>query len=75
MRKPCKQSYFISPTNVDKVISEIKNLKNNKSTGPSSIPNKFLKLFQTSLNKPTSLIANTSFSTGNLPSALKTANV
>ena len=45
----------------DEVLSVIKELKNNKSTGPSSIPSKFLKLFQTALSKPISLIANLSF--------------
>ena len=46
---------------LDEVLSVIKELKNNKSTGPSSIPSKFLKLFQTALSKPISLIANLSF--------------
>ena len=53
----------------------MKNLKNNKSTGPSSIPTKFLKFFQTSLSEPISSIANISFSSGNFPSPLKIANV
>ena len=75
MRNPSEQSFFISPTNAEEVLSEIKNLKNNKSTGPSSFPTKFLKLFPTSLGETISLIANISFSNGNFPSALKIANV
>ena len=74
LRNPSEYSFFISATNADQVLSEIKNLKNNKSTGPSIIPTKFLKLFQTSLSQPISLIANICFSTGNFSSALKTAN-
>ena len=75
MRNPSKQLFFISPTNVEELLFETKNLKNNKSTGPSGIPIKFQKLFQTSLSEPIYLIANISFSTGNFPSALKIANV
>ena len=68
-------SFFISPTNSDEVLSVIKKLKNNKSTGPSSIPSKFLILFQTALGKPISLIANLSFSSRTFPNNLKIANV
>ena len=66
---------FIKPTNTEEVLCEITKLKNNKSIGPSSIPLKFLKLFKTALSEPISLLANISFSTGNFPSTLKTANV
>ena len=46
-----------------------------KSPGPSSIPIKFLKLFQTTLNKPIALIANLLFSAGIFYANLKTAKV
>ena len=77
MRNSSEQSFFIRPTIAEEVLSEIKNLKNNRSTGPSSsIPTKFLKLFQISLSEPISLmIANTCFSIGNFPFAVKIANV
>ena len=65
----------ITPTNNEKVLSEIKNLKKDKSSRPSSIPIKFLKLFQTALCKPISLNANLSFSTGIFPVDLKTGKV
>ena len=39
------------------------------------MPLKFLKLFETPLSEPISLIPNISFSTGTFPSTLKTANV
>ena len=42
LKNPNKDSF---PTNKEEVASIIKMFKNNKSTGPSSIPNKFLKLF------------------------------
>ena len=66
---------FISPTNSDEVLSVIKELKDDKSTGPSSISSKFLKSFQITLGKPISLIANLSFSSGTFPNNLKIANV
>ena len=75
MKNPNSNSFFITPTNNEEVLSEIKNLKKDKSSGPSSTPVKILKLFQTPLSKPISLIANLSFSTGIFPVNLKTANV
>ena len=75
LKNPNVNSFFISPSNSDEVFSVIKELKNNKSTGPSSIPSKFLKLFQTVLSKPVSLIINLSFSSGTFPNNLKIANV
>ena len=75
MRNSSKQSFFISPANAEEVLFEIKNLKSDKSTRASCIPTKFLKLFQTSLSKPISLIVYIYFSTGNFPSTLITANV
>ena len=75
MKNPNRNSFSITPTNNAEVLSGIKNLKKEKSSGPSSIPIKFLKLFQTPLSKPISLIANLSFSTGIFPANLKTANV
>ena len=72
LKNPNSNSFFIAPTNNEEVLSEIKNLKTGKSPGPSSIPIKFLKLFQTPLSKPILLIANLSFSTGIFPTNLKT---
>ena len=75
LKTPNSNSFFITSTNNEEVLSEIQNLKKDKSSGPSSISIKFLKLFQTPLSKPLSLIANLSFSTGIFPANLKTANV
>ena len=67
--------FFVTHTNNEEILPEIKNLEKDKSSGPSSIPIKFLKLFQTPLSEPISLIANLSFSTRIFPANLKTANV
>ena len=75
LKNPNANSFFISPTNSDEVLSLIKKLKNNKSAGPSSIPSKFLKLFQTALSKPISFTANLSLSSGTFPNNVKIANV
>ena len=65
----------MSPTNSNEVLPVTKELSNNKSIGPATVPSKFSKLFQTALSKPRSLIANLSFSTRNFPDNLKVANV
>ena len=44
LKSPYSNLFFISPDNSDQVLSVIKELNNNKSTGPSSMPSKFLKL-------------------------------
>ena len=49
LKNPNKDSFFITPTSKEKVASITKTFKNNKSTGPSSIPTKFLKLFHNAL--------------------------
>ena len=66
---------FIAPTDNGEVLSEIKSLKKNKFLGSSSIPIKFLKLFQTPVSKPISLIANLSFSIEIFSTNLKSAKV
>ena len=58
LTNPNANSFFISPTNRNEVSSAVKELKNDKSTGPSSISSKFLKLFKIALSKPISLITN-----------------
>ena len=51
LRNPNEQSFFIYPTKVEEVLSEIKNVNYNKPTGPCSISLKFLKLFQKVLSE------------------------
>ena len=54
--------FFITPTNNEEILSEKKDLENNKSLGNCRIPIKFLKMPYISPSKPVSLIANLSFS-------------
>ena len=75
LKTPNNDSFFITPTNKKEVATIIKTLKNNKSTGPSSIPTRFLKLFQNALSEPIVLLTSLSFSTDIFPTNLKTANV
>ena len=70
-----KASLFITPTNKEEVVSITKALKNNKFARPSSIPTKFLTLFQNLLSEAMALLANLSFSIDIFPTNLKTANV
>ena len=65
----------MSPMNSGKVLFIIKELSNDKFTGPACIPSNSLKLLQTALNKPISLIVFLPFSTGSFPDNLKVANV
>ena len=55
--------------------SYIKTLKNNKSTGPSSIPNKLFKQFKKPLSGPVSLLINLTFSEGRSPTILKIGKI
>ena len=75
LKKPNASFFFISPTKRDGVLSVIKELKYNKSKEPSSIPSKFLKLFETALSNPTYLTINFPFSSGTVPKNIKIANV
>ena len=72
---PWKNTSFIHPTTPEDDESEIKTLKNNKTSGPSSIPTKVFKTFAKPLSKPLADLINLSFSTGKFPSSLKTATV
>ena len=68
-------SFFITPANNEEVLSEIKSLQNENLQGLPVFLLSFIKLFQTSLNKPVALTANLSFSAGIFPANLKTAKV
>ena len=73
--QPNQDSFFLDPTTKEEVQSEINTLKTNKSSGPSSIPTKILKLLKTSLSEPILLIANLSFETNTFLETLKQANI
>ena len=57
------------------IKSEIKTLKTNKSSWPSSIPTKVLKLLKTSVSEPISSIENLYFETNTFPETLKQTNL
>ena len=63
-------SFFLKPTNEEKVNSIIKQMKTNKAIGPSSIPTKMLKMSQQIIVKPLIYLINLSFSTGVFPDQL-----
>ena len=69
-----QDSFFLDHATKEKGQSEIKTLKTNKFSGPSSIPTKVLKLLKT-LSELISLIANLSFETNNFPETLKQAKM
>ena len=75
LKDPNQQSFFIAAAESSEILSEIKSLKSSKSSGPSGIPVKILKLFPDAFTEPVKLITNLSFATGSFPSTLKQANV
>lgn len=72
---PVLDTFFLDPTNNEEVQSYIKTLKNNKSSGPSSIPNKLFKQFKKSLSEPLTLLINLTFSEGKFPTILKMGKI
>ena len=54
-------------------LSLYSTFKNNKASGPSSVPTKVFKTFSKPLSKPLADLINLSLSTGKFPSSLKTA--
>ena len=68
-------SFFITPTDSQEVISIISSLSDNKSSGPNSIPTRILKLLKKDISTQLVDIFNISFSSGIYSNPLKTANV
>ena len=66
------QLNLTTPDEINKIIS---NLDCNKSSGPSIIPTKLLKMTSHLLCRPISCIINSSFTNGVFPDAIKIANV
>ena len=75
MGKPNPNILLLNPTTPDEINIIIKNLDPNKSSGPSIIPTKLLKMANPILCRQISLIINTSFTTGTFPDSAKIANV
>ena len=69
------KSMFINPTDEKEIICCISSLKENKGSGPYSIPFRILQLLKHDIAKPLAKIINLSFSTGVFPTKLKMAKV
>ena len=68
-------SFFITPTDSQEVISIISSLSDNKSSGPNSIPTRILILLKKDISTQLVDIFNLVFSSGIYPTPLKTAKV
>ena len=75
LKTPLSNSFHITPVTLSEIESEISALKNDKATGPYSIPVKILKLLKTVISKALATLFNVSFSLGIVPSTLKAANI
>ena len=74
-KTPNKSNFLIKPINPEEICDIIKTLKNSKSTGPSSIPTKILKIIKKSISTPLSVLINNSFPNGTFPNLCKIAKV
>ena len=75
LKKRISNSFFINPVKDTEIEKLIKNLNQNKSLGPCSIPVKILKIYANDLKQPLAFLINLSFQQGVFPEALKTARV
>ena len=66
---------FLSPTTVNEVESAIKELQDEKATGPNSIPSKILKNNKDVLSKPLCDLTNLVFVSGTFPQQFKIAKI
>ena len=67
LSNPNIHSFFLSPTNKTEVMNLISNLKNNKASGPNSIPTTVLKDLSNDISDILCKLFNLSFSTGVFP--------
>ena len=72
---PVVNTFHLDPTNPEEVQSYIKALKNNKSTGPSSIPNKLFKQFKKPLSESLTLLINLTFTEVKFPAILEMGKI
>lgn len=75
LQNSVNESIFLNPVNEAEILDLISQMKVSKSCGPTSIPNKLLKLFGSKLAHPLQHVINLSFCTGHFPDLLKLANV
>jgi len=74
-KKYVADSFFISPTSPEEIVSILNACKNKYSSGWDNIPMAVIKAVGTSIAAPFSYICNLSFTTGIFPSDMKTAKV
>ena len=60
LRNSVVNTCHLNPTSTEEVLFYVMTLKNNKSTGPSSIPNKLFKQFKKPLTHPACDVVATS---------------
>ena len=70
-----ENTFFLSPTDIDEILNEIKKLNPRKSCGPDNIGAKVIKLCPVIFAENLSLIYNKSIEIGIYPMALKVAKV
>ena len=70
-----ENTFFLSPTNIDEILNEIKKLNPRKSCGPDNIGTKVIKLCPAIFAENLSLIYNKALEIGKYPMALKVAKV
>ena len=75
LKNKIPHSFLITPTTPQEVYGLIDELDDNKSSGPCSIPSKFLKLINGNISIPFSDICNTSFKEDVFPDKNKYAKV
>ena len=75
LKNQMEQSFFISPTSSDEIESQIKHLKNQKASGPNSIPTAIFKKFGKNISVPLTELINLSFNQGKFPAVLKIVSV
>ena len=75
LKNPNRNSIFLRPTSANEIKSIIQSFKNNKASGPNSIPHQILNIMIEELSLIFTNLINLSFQTGVFPSKLKEAVV
>ena len=68
-------SYFLGPAGIKEIENIISSLRENKASGPNSLPVKILKTSKKQLSVPLTYLFNLAFRTGMFPEILKIAKV
>ncbi|KAK3910007.1 LINE-1 reverse transcriptase-like protein [Frankliniella fusca] len=74
-KKTVNSSMFLGTVTQNEIINAISKLKNKKCSGPDDAADEILKLCHKDIVEPLTDIINSSFESGALPDALKTAKI